>query len=98
MAEGPARGLELIDGLARDGTLDGYHLLHAARADLLRRLGRDDEAAAAYRRALDLTASPVERSFLERRVTAPAPGRLSQSCYKVQFFAILSGAAATPTF
>jgi len=73
MAEGPARGLELIDGIAATGDLDGYHLLHSARADLLRRLGRDAEAAASYRRALDLTANPVERSFLERRLAATAP-------------------------
>jgi RNA polymerase sigma-70 factor (ECF subfamily) len=70
MADGPARGLELIDGIAATGDLDGYHLLHSARADLLRRLGRDAEAAASYRRALDLTANPVERSFLERRLEA----------------------------
>jgi RNA polymerase sigma-70 factor (ECF subfamily) len=57
-----------MDDLAADGTLDGYHLLHAARADLLRRLGRHEEAAAAYRRALDLATSPVERAFLEGRV------------------------------
>jgi len=67
-AEGPERGLALIDDLAADGTLDGYHLLHAARADLLRRLGRYEEAVAAYRRALDLATSPVERAFLEGRV------------------------------
>ncbi|HEV3014451.1 MAG TPA: hypothetical protein VG499_14350, partial [Actinomycetota bacterium] len=55
------------------GALDGYHLLHAARADLLRRLGRDPEAAAAYRRALELTANPVERAFLSRRLTEVDP-------------------------
>jgi predicted RNA polymerase sigma factor len=65
MANGPARGLELIDRI--DG-LDRYHLLHSARADLLRRLGRAREANAAYRRAIELTANPVERSFLERRL------------------------------
>jgi RNA polymerase sigma-70 factor (ECF subfamily) len=58
-------GLELMDGL--DG-LDGYHLLHAARADLLRRLGRNDEAAEAYGRALGLTANEAERRYLERRL------------------------------
>jgi len=73
MADGPARGLELIDGIAAAGDLDGYHLLHSARADLLRRLGRDAEAAVSYRRALDLTANPIERSFLERRLAATAP-------------------------
>jgi RNA polymerase sigma-70 factor (ECF subfamily) len=48
--------------------LDGYHLWHAARADLLRRLGRDAEAAAAYKRAAELAPRPVERRFLERRL------------------------------
>ena len=52
------RGLQLIDALARDGALDRYHLLHAARADLLRRLGRRAEAAAAYDRALELATLP----------------------------------------
>ena len=65
MAEGPAQGLELLD---RISGLDDYHLLHAARADLLRRNGRREEAATAYRRALDLATNPVERSFLERRL------------------------------
>ena len=68
LAEGPERGLALVDELERDGRLDDYHLFHAARADLLRRLGRVDEAAAAYRRALALTANPLEREFLERRL------------------------------
>ena len=66
MAHGPAAGLALMDELAQD--LDGYHLLHSARADLLRRLGRGDEAVAAYRRALALAGNPVERGFLERRL------------------------------
>ena len=65
MAEGPARGLELVDDL--DG-LDGYHLFHAARADLLRRLGRGEEAAAAYHRALELAGQPAQRDFLRRRL------------------------------
>jgi RNA polymerase sigma-70 factor (ECF subfamily) len=66
MVDGPAAGLELMDALA--GALDGYHLFHAARADLLRRLGRGAEAAAAYRRALELAANPVEQAFLTRRL------------------------------
>jgi RNA polymerase sigma-70 factor (ECF subfamily) len=64
MAEGPERGLAMIDAI--EG-LDGYHLLHSARADLLRRLGRTDEARAAYDRALELAANPVEREFLVGR-------------------------------
>jgi RNA polymerase sigma-70 factor, ECF subfamily len=66
MADGPSAGLALTGELA--GELDGYHLFHAARADLLRRLGRDKEAAAAYERALELTTNPLERAFLTRRL------------------------------
>ncbi|HVD49205.1 MAG TPA: RNA polymerase sigma factor [Gaiellaceae bacterium] len=65
MAEGPEQGLALIDGI--EG-LDGYRHLHSARADLLRRLGRDDESAAAYSRALELASQPAERAFLVRRL------------------------------
>jgi RNA polymerase sigma-70 factor (ECF subfamily) len=65
MVDGPERGLELIDGIE----LDGYHLLHSARADLLRRLERRDEAEAEYRRALELAPSEVERRFLRRRLS-----------------------------
>ena len=65
MADGPDRGLTLID---RIEGLDDYYLLHAARADLLRRGGRHTEAAASYRRALELATNPVERSFFERRL------------------------------
>ena len=74
MLEGPAAGLDLMDNLAASGALEGYHLLHAARADLLRRLGRNQEAAAAYRRALELASNPVERAFLTRRLSEIAPG------------------------
>ena len=73
MADGPAAGLELADGLA--GELDGYHLLHATRADLLRRLGRPGEAAHAYRRALALATNEPERRFLAGRLAeCEAPG------------------------
>jgi RNA polymerase sigma-70 factor (ECF subfamily) len=68
MDEGPERGLELMDALAAAGELDAYRHLHSARGDLLRRLGRDAEAAAAYGRALELSDNAVERGFLERRV------------------------------
>jgi RNA polymerase sigma-70 factor (ECF subfamily) len=71
MAEGPQSGLAAIDRI--DG-LDDYGHLHAARADLLGRLGRRDEALAAYRRALETASNPVERSFLERRLrSSPQP-------------------------
>jgi RNA polymerase sigma-70 factor (ECF subfamily) len=75
MWDGPATGLALMDDLAAAGDLDGYPLLHAGRADLLRRLGRDPEAAAAYRRALELATSPVERAFLARRLSEVDPAR-----------------------
>jgi RNA polymerase sigma-70 factor (ECF subfamily) len=65
MCEGPERGLELIGEI--EG-LDGYQPLYSARAELLRRLGRLGEAAESYRRALELTANPVERRFIERRL------------------------------
>lgn len=68
MAEGPAAGLALVDALAASSDLDGYHLLHAARADLLRRLGSPAEAAKNYRRALDLVTNDNERRYLERRL------------------------------
>ena len=68
MADGPDVGLALVDDLARSGALDGYHLLHATRADLLRRLGRDDEAAAAYREAIALAPGEPEQRFLRRRL------------------------------
>jgi RNA polymerase sigma-70 factor, ECF subfamily len=66
MADGPAAALPLVDALEND--LCGYHLWHAARADLLRRLGRNPEAAAAYQEALARVENPVERRFLERRL------------------------------
>ena len=65
MADGPEAGLSLTDGIPG---LEAYHLFHATRADLLRRLERHAEAAAAYRRALELATNPVERAFLERRL------------------------------
>jgi RNA polymerase sigma-70 factor (ECF subfamily) len=64
MASGPERGLELLDAV----DLPTYHLLHAARADLLRRLGRSEEAAASYRAALALDMNEGDRAFLERRL------------------------------
>jgi RNA polymerase sigma-70 factor, ECF subfamily len=67
MSEGAEQGLALIDALS---SLDNYHLFHAARADLLRRTGRREAAAEAYRRALALTTNAVERAYLERRRAA----------------------------
>jgi len=73
MADGPAVALPLVDALSE--SLAGYHLWHAARADVLRRLGRSEEALASYRRALALAGNDAERRFLTRRIgelTAPA--------------------------
>jgi RNA polymerase sigma-70 factor, ECF subfamily len=69
MADDPEHGLRLIDEIEARGELHNYHLLPAARADLLRRLGRWAEAAAAYRNALSLVTNDAERRFLERRLT-----------------------------
>jgi RNA polymerase sigma-70 factor, ECF subfamily len=68
MSEGPERGLALIDALGASGELDPYHLYHAARADLLRRMKRDKEARESYARALALTGNAVECRYLERRM------------------------------
>jgi RNA polymerase sigma-70 factor, ECF subfamily len=68
MADGPAAGLVLVDGLAATGALAGYHQLPATRADLLRRLGRNDEAAQAYHEAHALAGTNAERRYLARRL------------------------------
>jgi RNA polymerase sigma-70 factor (ECF subfamily) len=72
MLEGPEHGLELIDALAADGELNTYHLFHAARADLLRRMGSHTAAAESYEKALELTANESERRFLEKRLQQTA--------------------------
>jgi len=69
MRDGPAAGLALIDRLLGRGDLAGYHLAHAARADLLRRLGRRDDARAAYEQALALAKQEPERRFLAKRLS-----------------------------
>lgn len=68
MAHGPNTGLAIIDELAASGELDDYHLLHAARADMLRRLGSNTQAAESYEQALSLATNNSERRFLERRL------------------------------
>ena len=70
MADGPQAGLAEVERLERDGRLAGYQYLPAVKADLLSRLGREAEAAAAYRQALDLTANEAERAFLTARLAA----------------------------
>jgi RNA polymerase sigma-70 factor (ECF subfamily) len=68
MVDGPRPALALVDALAASGDLEGYHLLHATRADLLRRLGSSADAAKSYARALALVTNDSERRFLERRL------------------------------
>ena len=68
MRDGPGAGLAAVDAILARGELADYHLAHAARADLCRRLGRTEEARAAYRRALELVRQAPERRFLERRL------------------------------
>jgi RNA polymerase sigma-70 factor (ECF subfamily) len=80
LADGPEAGLAELDDAERDGRLAGYRYLPAARADMLRRLGRHTEAAAAYRAALDLTENAAERDYLTRRINevtgaAASPGQ-----------------------
>jgi RNA polymerase sigma-70 factor (ECF subfamily) len=74
MVEGPAAGLELVDALESARSLRDYHLLPATRADLLRRLGRQQEAAAAYQEALALVPTDAERRFLRRRLAELTAG------------------------
>jgi RNA polymerase sigma-70 factor (ECF subfamily) len=74
MADGAGAGLAQVEGLARSGELEGSYLLHATRADLLRRLGRGAEAADAYRRALALVGTGPEQRFLERRLAEVGAG------------------------
>ena len=73
MADGPLPALELVDALAATNHLENYHLLHAARADLLRRIGSLEEAAKSYTRALALVTNDSERRFLERRLREVQP-------------------------
>jgi RNA polymerase sigma-70 factor (ECF subfamily) len=73
MSEGLEIGLQQVDELGASGKLDTYYLFHAARADLLRRMGRSQEAVEAYHRALALTANAVERRYLRRRLAELGP-------------------------
>jgi RNA polymerase sigma-70 factor (ECF subfamily) len=75
MADGPAAGLVLVEQIEHTGALSAYHLLPATRADLLRRLGRSDQAAAAYRRAIELAPTDAERRYLTRRLAETSANR-----------------------
>jgi RNA polymerase sigma-70 factor, ECF subfamily len=68
MRDGPEAGLAVIDDILANGDLADYHLAHAARADLCRRLGRTAEARESYERALDLAIQEPERRFLHKRL------------------------------
>jgi RNA polymerase sigma-70 factor (ECF subfamily) len=69
MRDSPETGLTLIDAILARGDLGNYHVAHAARADLCRRLGRTAEARVSYQRALSLTQQEPERRFLEKRLS-----------------------------
>ena len=88
MAEGPEAALPLVDAIAGTGQLDAYYLLHATRADLLRRAGRSAEAGASYRAALDLAPTEAERRFLR--------GRCACSTTPPSFGAIVPTGSAAP--
>ena len=83
MVEGPQRALELIDTVAAAGLLDRYHLLHAVRADLLRRIGSLAEAAQSYERALALATNDSERRFLQRRLREVRPAERVTGPFKI---------------
>jgi RNA polymerase sigma-70 factor (ECF subfamily) len=73
MADGPLAGLMQLDRAGLDSALAEYHLYHAARADLLRRLGMRDDALSEYRQALDLCRNATERAFLQGRIASLDP-------------------------
>jgi len=75
MVQGPASGLAIMDRLDGEGQLESYSYLHSGRADLLRRLGRREEARSAYERAVVLTSNAAERAFLARRLADVAAPR-----------------------
>src|SRR6266566_7892996 len=84
MAEGPAAGLVILDTISRHPQLRRWPQLYLARADLLRRLGRPQEAAAAYRQALELDPPPAERAFIQRRLRQlPPAGLRGRRCFPV---------------
>src|SRR6266511_993838 len=75
MADGPSVGLAIVEQIAASGALETYPWLHSARADLLRRVGRFEEAAQAYARARELITNPVDRAFLDRRLAEVSGAR-----------------------
>jgi RNA polymerase sigma-70 factor (ECF subfamily) len=75
MRDGPEAGLPAIEAVLTQGSLDDYHLAHAARADMQRRLGLAEAAQASYRRALESTRQPADRRFLQARLDDLAAGQ-----------------------
>ena len=92
MSEGLERGLSLMESASASGALDNYYLFHASRADLLRRLNRADEAAAAYQHALSLTTNTVEQNYIRRRLRELTCANVCQSGHRIGLnFASSSG-------
>jgi hypothetical protein len=87
MCDGPEAGLTLIDAVLEHGDLANYYLVHSARADMYRRLGRTAEARASYEKALALTQQEPERQFLQERIrqykTLSRPGTPGLSCLQI---------------
>jgi RNA polymerase sigma-70 factor (ECF subfamily) len=77
MRDGPEAGLAAIEAVMKHGSLEGYHLAHAARADMQRRLGLAEAARASYQRALELVRQPAERRFLQARLAQLAAERIA---------------------
>jgi RNA polymerase sigma-70 factor (ECF subfamily) len=69
MANGPQRGLDIVETLVARSELSGYHLLHSTRAELLNRLGRPREAAQEFQRAIELATNDVDRRYLTKRLS-----------------------------
>ena len=84
MRDGPAAGLDLIDDILASGELADYHLAHAARADLCRRLGRTADARESYEQALALTKQEPERRFLHKRLQEIEQNNSSTLSYRVR--------------
>jgi RNA polymerase sigma-70 factor (ECF subfamily) len=84
MASSLEDGLAWIDRIDASGTLENYYLLHAARADLLRRAGRREESIAGYRKAISLTSNGSERCYLERRRPGLMIEAAAQTCEKLK--------------
>ena len=79
MGQGPEAALPLVEEIVESGALDGYYVLHATRADMLRRAGRLPEAAESYRAALAIVTSDAERRFLSKRLAMTTEGTVTSN-------------------